>query len=135
MKYIIVVLLVSIIYPACTNSAKQFIDKYAGADSIAINFFKTDGQMDTVTAVKIIRDKKTIEEITALIAGGKAAVNNKCTYEGSIHFFKNDRVVQDVFFNGSNKACRQFLFRLNGKDEATELDDKAKAYLLRLRGQ
>ncbi len=135
MKYIILVLLVSIISSACTDPAKQFIDKYAGADSIVINFFKANGQMDTVTAVKIIRDKKSIEEITAMIAAGPASVNNKCIHQGSIHFFKNDRVVQDVFFSSSNEACRQFLFRLNGKDAATELDDKAKAYLLRLKSQ
>lgn len=85
--------------------------------------------MDTVTAVKIIRDKKTMEEIVTLIASGSAAVQDKCGYDGSIHFFKNDKVVQDVFFNTTDEHCRQFLFRLNGKDAATELNDEAKKFL------
>jgi len=85
--------------------------------------------MDTVTAVKIIRDKKTIDEIAGMIAASSASIKDKCTFDGSIHFFKSDRVIQDVFFNSSSKECRQFQFRLNDQHAAAELDDNARDYL------
>ena len=129
MKQIIFILLLSVFFSACNDTAKQFKEKNAVADSIAINFFKAGGKMDTVTAVKIIRDKKTIDEIAGMIAASSASIKDKCTFDGSIHFFKSDRVIQDVFFNSSSKECRQFQFRLNGHHVATELDDNARDYL------
>jgi hypothetical protein len=135
MKQTILILLAGIAAAGCTDTARQFRESNTGTDSIAINFFKTGSNMDTVTAVKIIRDKKTVEDIVTLIASGSAAVNDKCQYDGSFHFFKNDKVVQDVFFNSTDEQCRQFLFRLNGKDAATELNDKARDFLTALKNK
>jgi hypothetical protein len=134
MKQIILILLAAAGFASCNDTGKQFKERNAGADSIAINFFKTGGNMDTVTAVKIIRNKTTIDELTAIIGASATSINDKCGFEGSIHFFKNDRVIQDVFFS-SSESCRQFLFRLNGRDAATELDDTAREFLSALKSK
>ena len=134
MKQFVLILLATAVFAACTDAGKQFKERNAGADSIAINFFKTGGNMDTVTAVKIIRNKTSIDELTAMIGASATSINDTCSFDGSIHFFKNDRVIQDVFFN-SSESCRQFSFRLNGKDVATELDDKAKDFLSALKSK
>ena len=118
-----------IILTSCDNTIQQLGEHISGADSIAINYFKGDGKMDTVTAVKIIRDKKSIEDITALMTESSVSVKDKCGYDGSIHFFKNDKVIQDVFFNSTQEDCRLFLFQVKGNDIATELDDNAKEFL------
>lgn len=128
MKSTCLVVLSIILLTGCDNSVKQLGENIAGADSIAINYFR-DGKMDTVTAVKIIRDKKSIEDITALMTESSVPVKDKCGYDGSIHFFKNDQVIQDVFFSSTTEECRMFLFQLKGKDIATQLDDKAKEFL------
>jgi len=134
MKQIILILLAGVSFAACNDAGKQFKERNAGADSIAINFFKAGGKMDTVTAVKIIRDKLSIDELTGMIAASTTSINSKCTFNGSIHFFKNDRVVQDVFFS-NDESCRQFVFRLNGHDEATALDEKARDLLMTLKNR
>ena len=129
MKNFPAILLIILFFSACDHTAKQLKEKIAGADSVAINYFKGDGTMDTVVAVKIIKDKKAIEQLTGLIAGSSTAVKDNCGYDGSIHFFKNDAVVQDIFFSSNKEACRQFVFILNGKKEATGLAAEAKEVL------
>ncbi len=119
----------------CNNNAAKLQEKIANADSIAVNYFKGDGSMDTVTAVKIIRDKKSTEELVGFIASSSSSAKSNCGYDGSIHFFKNDRVVQDVFFNSSKAECRQFYFVLNGRAAATALADNAKEFLLSLKNK
>jgi hypothetical protein len=134
MRKLLFVLLVSFAVVACSNDAKLLKQNISGADSVAINYFKGDGTMDTVAAVKIIRDAKSISELASLITSNDVSVKQKCGYDGSIHFFRNDSVIQDIFFT-SKEGCRQFLFRLNGKDAATEMDDKAKFFLSALQGK
>lgn len=128
MKKILIILFIPVTFISCDKTNKELKQRIAGADSVAINYFKGDGTMDTITAVKIIRDKKSIDEITGLITGNSASVKQECGYNGSLHFFKNDKVVQDIFFSGD--SCSQFYFRLNGKDAASALNDKAKDFLL-----
>ena len=129
MKNVVLIFFILIVVTGCNNTARQLRQTISGADSIAINYYKGDGKMDTVTAVKIVRDKKLIDDISALMTESSVSAQNKCGYDGSIHFFKNDKVIQDVFFNSSTEDCRMFVFALKGKDVATGLDDKAKEFL------
>lgn len=125
MKNCIAIILLTSFITGCNNTARQLREKTAGADSIAINYFKGDGTMDTVVAVKIVKDKKSMEQLTGLITGSSSTIKNNCGYDGSIHFFINDIVVQDVFFSSNKKDCSQFVFVLNGKKEATKFTEEA----------
>lgn len=89
--------------------------------------------MDTVVAVKIIRDKAAIENLTAFITAVPASVKNNCGYDGSIHYFKNNMVMQDVDFRMQKDDCTQFTFILEGKKEATSLSIDAGAFLTTLK--
>ena len=130
MKYIILLLLPAVIFiSSCNRGANGLKEKIANADSVAINYFKGDGAIDTVVAVKIVKDKKSIEQLTGLITGSYSSIKNNCGYDGSVHFFKNDTVVQDIFFSSNKKDCSQFVFILNGKKETTEFTEEAKELL------
>lgn len=99
---------------------------------MAINWFKGDGSMDTVIAVKIIKDKNIINQL-AKLAGGTVQSNTNCGYDGSLHFFKMDRVIQDIRFRMNDKNCLQFDFVLEGKPYSTGLNAEAKTLLQSLR--
>ena len=98
------------------------------ADSVAINFFKGDGSMDSVHRVLIIKNKKTIEGLASQIESKQLAIQN-CGYDGSLHFFKNDIVVQDVSFRMNAADCMHFIFSLKGEIYSTQLSTAAKELL------
>lgn len=133
MKNFLIILLSVFIFSSCNQSAKQLKEKIINADSVAINYFKGNGTMDTVVAVKIIKDKQSIEQLTNFITGSPASVKNNCGYDGSIHYFKNDVVVQDIFFSASIESCRFFQFILNGKRGSTLLSDEAGKFLFEIK--
>ncbi len=68
MKYLILFssLLISIV--SCKSVNKQIAEEITGADSVAINYFRGDGTIDTVTAVKVISDKASMDALTKFIA-------------------------------------------------------------------
>lgn len=99
---------------------------------MAINWFKGDGSMDTVVAVKIIKDKNAINRLAKLTAG-YVTENKNCGYDGSLHFFKMDKVIQDIHFRMNDKQCNNFYFVFNGQAYTTELDAEAKTRLQSLR--
>ena len=129
MKNFIVIILLSSIVSACNNTSKKLKERIAGADSIAINFFKDNGRMDTVTSVEIIRDKNEIEKLTAFITTEDASEIKNCSNNGSIHFFKNDAVIQDVFFNHGNAGCSRFQFMIDHKPAYTLMSTEAGNFL------
>lgn len=135
MKIFSLLIFIAAIISSCNQSAKKLQENVADADSVAINYFKGDGTMNTVTAVKIIRDKKSIDKLTGFIAGSSGLAKSNCGYDGSIHFFKNDRVIQDVFFNTNNEECRQFVFVSDGNKAATSLPVEAKDFLSALKNK
>ncbi len=117
---------------ACNKTGKQLKEKINNADSIAINYFKGDGTMDTVMLVKIIKDKNAIGALTEFVTQGTKEFENNCGFDGSLHFFKMNQVVQDIDFRmGDN--CRQFFYKLAGEYHATELSGEAKKLLLELK--
>lgn len=94
---------------------------------MAINYFKGDGTMDTVIAVKIIRDKQAIEQMATLIAERPIVKSSQCKgYDGSIHFFKMNQVVQDIDFRMEADDCMYFSFLQFGKLQTTALPGEAK---------
>ncbi|MDN3658470.1 hypothetical protein QWZ08_22695 [Ferruginibacter paludis] len=103
------------------------------ADSVAINFFKGDGTMDTVVVVKIIRDKKTITSLSNAISASTTKPDLKCGYDGSLHFFKNNMVLQDIDFRMNDATCKYFTFKQAGELKATVLSDEASRLLQDIR--
>ena len=129
MKKIIAFIVLSILLISCNKAGKQLKERIVNSDSVAINYFKGDGTMDTVVAVKIIRDKQTLDQLANLLTESSATYKTNCGVDGSIHFFKKNRVVQDIDF-GMNKAdCKQFSFLIDGKRVATALSAEAKKLL------
>lgn len=131
MKYFAVIL-ISLSFISCTQSVTQLSAKIADSDSMAINYFKGDGSMDIVIAVKIIRNKGQINQL-AKMAGEHTDDNYKCGYDGSIHFFKMNKVIQDIDFRMNDVHCMHFSFMLEGKLYATILSPEAKQLLENLR--
>ena len=131
MKYLIVVI-TCLFFVACKESVPQLTEKITNADSLAINYFKGDGSMDTVVAVKIIADKNKINQL-AKIAGGHTTEIFNCGYDGSLHFFKNNRVIQDIDFRMNDPKCTHFSFTMEGKLYSTELSTEAKELILSLK--
>lgn len=129
MKKIAGFFIVSVLLISCNDSNKQLKEQIAYADSAAINYFKGDGGMDTVVAVKIIRDKQTLDQLTNLLTESSIKQRVNCGLNGSIHFFKNNKVIQDIDFRMNTDECSQFTFRINGERAATRLSDEAKKLL------
>ena len=88
MKKGLIFLLLLIALAACNKPDKKIKERISNADSLAINYFKGDGTMDSVIAVKIVRDKKIIEQLISLISASSTIINTKCGYDGSLHFLK-----------------------------------------------
>ena len=133
MKNVIFVLGFFAMLVSCKRLNREIKERLISADSVAINFFKGDGSMDTVVAVMIVRDKKTIEQLSSLIGASSTEFNIKCGYDGSLHFFKQNRVEQDIDFRMNDKDCMCFSFNQNGKTFATILSPEAKELLQVLR--
>lgn len=129
MKKIIAFTILSLLFISCNKAGKQLKERIADSDSAAINYFKGDGTMDTVVAVKIIRDKQILDQLTNLLTADGAAYKNNCGVDGSIHYFKKNRVVQDIEFRMNKADCTQFSFLMNGKTAATALSAEAKKLL------
>jgi hypothetical protein len=131
MKFLVPVIC-CLIFISCKESVTQLTEKVTGADSLAINYFKGDGTMDTVVAVRIIADKNKISQL-AKLAGGHTIQNSNCGFDGSLHFFKNNQVIQDIQFRMNDAQCAHFSFKLEGKLYNTELSPEAKELLLLLK--
>ena len=133
MKNVFLLATVVFIFAACDSSNEKIKERIINSDSVAINYFKGDGSMDTVVAVKITRDKKIINQLAGLIAERKGNANYKCGYDGSVHFFKMNSVIQDMDFNMNDANCMHFSFMEQGKPATTVLSSEAKQLLQSLR--
>jgi hypothetical protein len=130
MKYFSVVSVVVLCIVGCNKQGKLLKERIDNADSVAINYFKGDGSMDTVVTVKIIRDKKGIAKLANFITSGSSIQMGNCGYDGSLHFFKMNQVVQDVDFRMNDETCRRFYYSLDGRQTAAPLSVEAKDFLL-----
>jgi hypothetical protein len=127
--YKLTVVVVTMFFLSCSKKDKALHTHISNADSVAINFFKGDGTMDTVIAVKIIRDKNTMAQLAAMVSQDKVNSLNKCGIDGSLHFFKQDRVIQDVDFSYTNQQCPYFFYAFKGKKTCSRLPAAAAVLL------
>lgn len=100
----------------------------AGADSVAINYFKGDGTADTVTNMVMLKDKSQINKLAGYVEATKTE-QYKCGYDGSIHIFKRDVVLQDINFSVNDVQCMHFSFVLNNKLFSTILSAEALQFI------
>ena len=100
----------------------------SNADSVAINFYKGDGSMDTVVNVAILRNKEQVKQLAGYIESSSTKKAN-CGYDGSLHFFKNNTVISDIDFRMNDADCMHFVFSLDGKGYTTTLSGEAKRFL------
>lgn len=122
------------VFISCNRSNKEITERLANADSVAINYFKGDGTMDTVITVKILRDKTVADQLATHIGENTSGKNfDKCGYDGSLHFFKMSKVIQDVDFRMNEKDCMYFSFMQEGQRQATVLSPEAKELINSLR--
>lgn len=98
------------------------------SDSVAINFFKGDGSIDTVTRVIICRDKKQLLKLAQFMESGSIGVKH-CGYDGTLHFFKDNQVIQDAGFRMNDPRCMCFSFNLDGRSYSTNLSNEARLLL------
>ena len=113
----------------CDQSNEEIKERIIDSDSVAINYFRGDGNLDTVVAVKIIRDSGKIAQLAQFISAGPSSKKQNCGYDGSIHFFKMSKVIQDVNFRMNQANCMHFSFFQNGNFKTSELSTEAKALL------
>ena len=127
MRYL---LLLSVLFlTACNRPNNKLKEIVTTADSVAINYFKGDGTMDTVVKVKIVKDSQVITQLGTLISAATTKVNLKCGYDGSLHFFKKNVVVIDIDFRMNDKDCMYFTFKQAGEMGSTILTQDAKQLL------
>jgi len=129
MKNLIALVIILTALSSCHRSDKQLKETISNADSVAINYFSGDGKVDTVTAVKIIHDKNTMDQLAAFASASLTDIKPNCGFDGSIHFYKNDNVVQDIKFRMNDEQCMQFTFTEDGNIVATKLSQQAKDLL------
>ena len=123
------IVMAAFIFSSCHQSNEEMKERIIGSDSVAINFFRGDGNLDTVVAVKIIRDSGKIAQLAKFISAGSSSKKQNCGYDGSIHFFKMSRVIQDINFRMNQANCMHFSFFQNGEFKTSELSTEAKALL------
>lgn len=133
MRSIIFIITIVVLFTTgCTHGNPQLKDRLQNSDSAVINYFNGNGSMDTVVSVKIIRDKKVLEQLGNYVSAVVTKEKPGCGYDGSIHFFSNNIVTQDIYFRMQND-CSQFSFSFNRVRGASQLSADAKKLLILLR--
>jgi hypothetical protein len=120
MKMVVSLLMLCLAGMSCSKRADMLYEKITGSDSAAINYFRGDGAMDTVVKVKIIRDKKLLEQLAQSLSAKITTQAATCGADGSVHFFKFNKVIQDIHFRLGKNECLQCTFTLDGKRWCTQ---------------
>ena len=133
MRGIVIIIFVTVLFSSCKQSNKELKERLTVADSAAINYFKGDGTMDTVVLVKMIKDKNTLDQLSNMITEEITKEKINCGFDGSVHFFKTDMVMQDIYFRMNSEDCGQFTYLFKSERGAAKLSADAKKLLLRLK--
>lgn len=126
MKFVLYILIALCPLFACNHSLKETRERIINSDSVVVNYFKGDGSMDTVVGVRFIRDVQKIEQLATLISKRSLNENYKCGYDGSMHFFKMNKVIQDIDFRMNENDCMHFSFLQHGQPRTSTLSPEAK---------
>jgi hypothetical protein len=129
MKFFAALVIITLVVLSCNNVHQPTRTLLNNTDSIAINYFTGDGKMDSVTAVCIIKDKETIENIIQQATASIFTKKKTCGYDGSLHFFKSNRVVLDMWFKKIDPTCNAFEFTYDGKLVHTTLTSEMATML------
>ncbi len=122
------ILLSVIVFAAsCNHPNKELKELISSSDSVYVQYFS--GSQNSVATIKSIKSRDTINKLTNVITGSVVEGKSNCGYDGSIHFFKNNVVVQDIYFKMNNEDCSQFTFMQNNKSAATKLSGDARKLL------
>jgi hypothetical protein len=134
MRKLFLLLSLAIVFlAACSRTNTKIKERISGSDSVGINYFVGDGKMDSVVDVHIVKNKETIAQLAEMIAEKSLSSLNKCGYDGSLHFFKHDSVIQNVFFRMNDVNCMQFSFQQDGEFKTTALTPEAQTLLQTIR--
>ncbi|MEP7110840.1 MAG: hypothetical protein ABI760_22790 [Ferruginibacter sp.] len=133
MKYFFYILVATCTSIGCNHANKEIKEYLINSDSVAINYYKGDGTMDTVVAVKIIRDRQKVDQLATFISERMVERNYKCGYDGSLHFFKMNKVIRDIDFGMNRDSCMYFYFLQYGKSQASALSEAAKELITSIR--
>lgn len=114
-----------LLFFSCNNVHEQGRKIIEHSDSVAVNYFTGDGKIDSVTKVTMIKSKEDITSLENEATAATFKAEKKCGYDGSIHFFKNNRVVLDVWFKKNDEKCNAFEFTYQGKLVHTKMSKKA----------
>ncbi|UAY52365.1 hypothetical protein [Ferruginibacter albus] len=131
MKKIIIALSIIAIAMSCNHPDKELKATIANADSVYVQYFS--GDQNNVATIRSIKNTDTLNKLTEAITATTINGKSNCGYDGSIHFFKNNVVVQDVYFKMNNEDCSQFTFIQNNRSAATKLSADAKKLLTELK--
>ena len=115
---------------SCHSADTELRTTIENADSAVINYY---GANDTTLSVTIVRDKKILDQLTDQITNETAPNAGICGYDGSVHFFKQDSVAADIYFDMNNDSCRYFIYKEDGKAAASILSSDAKTLLQSLK--
>lgn len=83
--------------------------------------------------VRVVTDKKMMGDISTFVSESSAKPGKSCGYDGSLHFFKHNVVVQDIDFRMNDSTCMFFTFKQDGQPAATVLSDDARRLLRMIR--
>lgn len=132
MKLLVCCLALALIIGSCQYKNTALQERLEQADSAAINFFKGDGSMDTVVAVRIIRDKAQLIQLSQFLSEKSVSEKPSCGEDASIHYFKGGVVMQDVYIGSKRNNCNRCFFVLNGERQNTELSSEARTFIQQL---
>ena len=109
---------------ACSSSALS--KKLSGSDSLVINFYAANSEsiVKTVSATEGKAIRKVIHFIDSRSTG-----QLKCGYDGNLIFFSNGEPLLPVMFNYKEKACRHFIFEIEGKLMSTKMNNEAADFM------
>lgn len=123
---IIIVSIIATILLSCGGSSSSISKQLSASDSLVINF--TAPQSGSISKSVTTTEAKAIHKLARFV-DGKKAEEFKCGYNGSLLFFSNGKLLNDVSFNYSETGCQHFLLSVDGKLEITEMSNEAVDFL------
>ena len=124
MKFYLLVVLTSILYCSCKQSAIK--QNFSSADSLVIHF--KDEQAGVVTKTVQTAESKAINRMIDFI-DAKETEQFKCGYDGKMFFYTKGQKIQEVDFKMKDDSCNHFAFLLNGKLMSTKMNNEAVDFL------
>ena len=87
------------IISSCNQSNDLIKEQIIHSDSVAINYFKGDGTMDSVVLVKIIKNQKIVNQLSDFVSQKKSIFVKKITMILSVKNLKRKASHQSVTSN------------------------------------